>query len=445
MRSRYPEGFVLYRNLNRAYPSICSGKGAYLYDDGGNEYLDASGGAAVVNVGHGVQEIAAAVFSQAKSVGYVSGLQFTHPAVERLAEQAAEFLPYDSPKLFFVSSGSEAIEAAIKLARQYWLAQGHARKFRVISRQPSYHGNTLAALSLSAREHYAEAFRPMLFEASKIPAPYCYRCPWHEAYPGCGVRCAWELEREIVRLGEDTVSAFVTEVIGGASLGAAVPPVEYFQIVRKICDDHRVLLIVDEVMTGIGRTGKWLACDHFSLVPDVTVLGKGLAGGYFPLSALAVNRRLVDALAEKKMSFLHAQTFVHHPVGCAAASATLDYILANDLVSKCRETGFLLREALETLASDPQVGDIRGQGLLLGIEFVEDRETREPFPRKDLYAEQFCAKALDRGLVLWANIGHADGLNGDLILLAPPFTIGPREIKRIVETLGQLLAEMRER
>jgi adenosylmethionine-8-amino-7-oxononanoate aminotransferase len=444
MDHRYPQGSVFYRHLHRSYPLITHGRGAYLYDDEGRKYLDASGGAAVANLGHGLKEIAEALQIQALKAGYLNGMQFTHVPVETLAGSISDFLPFKAGKAYFLTSGSEAIEASVKLARQYWVEKGMSSKYRVISRTPSYHGNTLAALSLSARERYRETFRPLLTESFMIPAPYCYRCYRGESYPSCQVRCARELEIGIKKLGEENVSAFLTEVIGGGSTGGAVPPVEYFQIVRKICDDYGILLIVDEVMTGAGRTGKWLACHHFGLVPDVIVMGKGLTSGYFPLSALAVKREIVDSIFERGENFLHFQTFAHHPVGCAAGVAALDFITKHNLLQKCAETGDLLRRALAPLLEHPHVGDIRGEGLLIGMEFVREKKKKEPFPREMKYAEKFVRIALENGLVLWPNTGHADGINGDLVLVAPPFIIGEEEISQIVQLLGKTLEEIKK-
>lgn len=443
MDHRYPQGSVFYRHLHRSYPLITHGQGAYLFDEEGKKYLDASGGAAVVNLGHGLKEIADALQIQALKAGYLNGMQFTHAPVETLARYISDFLPFKDGKTYFLTSGSEAIEASIKLARQFWVEQGHSSKYRVISRAPSYHGNTLAALSLSARERYKETFQPMLSGSLMIPAPYCYRCYRGESYPSCQVRCAQELELGIKKLGEENVSAFLTEVIGGGSIGAAVPPPEYFQIVRKICDDHGILLIADEVMTGVGRTGKWLACHHFDLVPDIIVMGKGLTSGYFPLSALAAKKEIVDSIFEKGKNFLHFQTFAHHPVGCAAGVVTLDYIKRHNLLERCSETGRLLRKELTPLLDHPQVGDIRGEGLLIGIEFVQEKETKKAFSRDMKYAENFVRIALEKGLVLWPNTGHAGGINGDLVLVAPPFIIGQDEISQIVNLLGETLEEIK--
>jgi adenosylmethionine-8-amino-7-oxononanoate aminotransferase len=444
MTVQYPQGSVFYRNLFHSFPIITHGEGAYLYDASGNRYLDASGGAAVVNIGHGTKEIALAISSQAQKVGYINGTQFSHASVETLATLVSEFLPFPDGKVYFLTSGSEAVEASIKLARQYWVERGMLSKYHVIARKPSYHGNTLAALSLSDRRYYKDIYSPMLMKTSMVPAPYCYRCFCGEVYPSCGVKCAFELENQILAVGKENVSAFLTEVIGGGSTGAAVPPHEYFSAIRKICDRNEILLIVDEIMTGIGRTGEWLACHHFDLKPDILIMGKGLTSGYIPLSAIAVPREIVDILYSKNRSFLHAQTFAHHPVGCAAGIATLEYIETNNLLQKCNIAGTLLKETISSLSSESNVGDIRGKGLLVGIEFVQDKDAKTPFPRELSYTEKFVAKTLKKGLVVWPNVGHADGINGDLILLAPPFIIEQEEVSLINRVLGETLEEMKK-
>jgi adenosylmethionine-8-amino-7-oxononanoate aminotransferase len=262
------------------------------------------------------------------------------------------------------------------------------------------------------------------------------------APPGCGVPCARALEKAINRLGRENVSAFIGEVVGGSSTGASVPPRPYWERIRRICDRNEILLIADEVMTGIGRTGKWLACRHFSLVPDIVVMGKGLTSGYFPLSAIAAKKSLFEALWKNGKSFLHAQTFAHHPVGCAGGLATLDHLYRNELIARCARMGKRLKRKLEGLLEHPHVGDVRGKGLLLGVEFVRDKKRKTPFPRKKKYVEAFVARALENGLVLWPNVGQADGTNGDLVIVAPPFVISEEESSEIRDRLETTLTEM---
>jgi adenosylmethionine-8-amino-7-oxononanoate aminotransferase len=444
MTVQYPQGNVFYRNLHHSFPIITHGEGAYLYDTSGNRYLDASGGAAVVNIGHGMKEIAAAVSSQIQKAGYINGTQFSHAPVENLTKILSAFLPFPNGKVYFLTSGSEAVEASIKLARQFWVERNQSSKHYVIARKPSYHGSTLASLALSGRKHYKDIYGPMLMKTGVIPSPYCYRCYCEDVYPSCGIKCAYELENKILELGKENVSAFITEVIGGSSTGAAMPPPEYFPIVSKICKKYDVLLITDEILTGIGRTGDWFACNHFNLKPDIIIMGKGLTSGYIPLSAIAAPEEIVNIIYSKGRSFMHAQTFAHHPVGCAAGIATLDYIKNHDLLVKCNTSGTLLKETISSISSDRDVGDIRGKGLLVGIEFVQDKDAKTPFPRKLCYTEKFVAKTLKKGLVVWPNIGHADGINGDLILLAPPFIVEKEEVSLIYRVLNETLEEMKK-
>lgn len=435
----YPDGSVFYRNLHYSYPIITHGRGCYLYDAKGKKYFDATGGAAVCNLGHGNKTVAQAMSRQAARAGYINGVQFTHAPVEKLSKALAAYLPFPQGKLLFLTSGSEAVEASIKLARQYWVERGITTKFQVISREPCYHGNTLAALGLSARKHYQEAFAPMLRMSPKIPAPYCYRCPWQESYPSCNLKCAHALAERIAELGKENVSAFIFEPVGGSSTGAAVPPKEYFTVIQNICRQNDVLMIADEVMCGAGRTGSFLACDHFQAKPDIVVMGKGLTSGNFPLSAIAAPKTLVDTIFTNSKSFLHAQTFSHHPVGCAAGLATLQELKKHRLIAQAKKQGRRLRQALTTLLAHPQVGDVRGQGLLLSIEFVADKKTKTPFPRQEKFVERFQQAAREHGLVFWPNTGHADGFNGDLVMIAPPFIISDDEIDSLVKKIESSL------
>jgi adenosylmethionine-8-amino-7-oxononanoate aminotransferase len=420
----YPHTPVFYRRLTGDYRCVVAGHGATLEDEAGRTYLDAAGGAMVANVGHGVAEIAAAL-GEAARLGYVNGTQFTHRAVEELAAELATVLPEPLRYSYFLASGSEAVEAAVKLARQYWVEQGREGKWKVISRTPSYHGNTLAALALSGREHYRRIYGPLLLDLPRIPGPDLYRHPDSAASSGA------VLEEEIVRQGPETVAAFIAEPIIGSSAGAMVPTREHYDTVREACRRHDVLFIADEVLCGMGRTGRWLACDHYDLVPDIVVLGKGLNGGVAPLSALVAQRRIVDALAAGSGRFNHAQTYSHTPVICAAGLATLRYLRRERLVERCAGLEGVFLGALDGLRDFAAVGDVRGKGLLAGIELVADRATRRPFPRTARMAERFTAEAFDRGLIVWPNTGHVDGADGDIVMLAPPFTISEEEIAEI--------------
>lgn len=435
----YPHGHVLYRQLRHQFPKIVRGEGVYLFDDAGRRYLDGSSGAYVVNVGHGNREIVSAMAAQAERLAYVSGLQFTHDAVEDLAKELCAIAPAGLTKAFFLSSGSEAVDAAIKLARQYWVAQGKPGKYQVISRLPSYHGNTLGAMGVSGRAGYRALFEPLYVDHPKIPPPLCYRCPWGKSFPWCDYECAHELALAIERGGPDTVSAFIAEPVLGSTGGAMAPPKEYYARVREICDRFDILFIADEILCGMGRTGDWWGIGAYEVAPDILLAGKGLTGGYAPLSALLIREEIVATIYKSGKDFVHHQTFAHHPVACAAGSATIRFIQQNHLIDRCRKMGTLLHGELEALRHHRLVGDIRGRGLFAGIELVADKSTKQPFARSLKITERVVASAMARGLVVWSNVGHVDGVSGDLILLAPPFIIEAEQIKAMVGLLAQAL------
>jgi adenosylmethionine-8-amino-7-oxononanoate aminotransferase len=432
---QYPDSFVFYRKLNHRFPRVVSGRGVYLFDESGKRYLDASSGAIVASIGHGVAEIAGPVAQQMRDVAYVNGTMFTNRAAEELAAELAAILPGTLKYSYFLSSGSEAIEAAVKLARQFWCERGMKSKWKVISRVPSYHGNTLTALSLSGREHYRALYAPLLTDFPRIPAPDPYR------HPGCAACTGEALEREILRQGPQEVAAFLAEPIISTSAGAIVPTREYYRRVAEICREYDVLFIADEVLTGMGRTGAWFAFEHFDLMPDIMAVGKGLSGGAAPLSAMIAKREIVDQIAEGSGFFNHAQTYSHTPVICAAGLATLRYLKRHRLVERCRELESLFFQKLSRLRDHWAVGDIRGKGLLAGIEFVQDRTTREPFPRAERFAERVASKAFEKGLILWPNVGHVDGINGDVIMVAPPFIITEEQLTELVALFESSLNE----
>lgn len=433
MSYRYPETFVFYRKLTRNYVKAVRAEGCAIFDESGKRYLDASGGAVVVNIGHGVNEIADAIAAQARELAYCNGTQFTNEPVEQLSAELAEVLPGTLKYSYFLSSGSEATEAAVKLARQYWYEKGIKSKWKVICRIPSYHGNTLTSLSLSGREHYRKMYGPLLTEFPRIPAPDSYR------HPGCKLCTGEVLEEEILKQGADTIAAFIAEPIIGSSAGAMVPTREYYKRVAELCKKNNILFIADEVMAGMGRTGKWFSFEHFDFIPDIMTLGKGLNGGVVPLSAVVAKKEILEELARTSGYFNHAQTYSHTPVICAAGVATVRYLKKNKLVERCAEMGEYLLEQLNGLKSYPFVGDVRGKGLMAAVEFVRDRKTKAPFVRDQKFAERFTDRAFDNGLILWPNVGHVDGINGDLIMLAPPFTVTKEEIQEIISSLKKTL------
>jgi adenosylmethionine-8-amino-7-oxononanoate aminotransferase len=442
---RYPDSAVFYRKLTRTYPRIVRGEGCYLYDAAGRRYLDGCGGAYVANVGHGVSEIADALACQARNLGYVSGTTFTHDAVEELASEIARLSPGDLELVYPLTSGSEAVEAGLKLARQYWSESGRGTKHKVLAFTPSYHGNTLLALSASSRAQYKRFFSEWLIDIVRVPAPYPFRCKCQGKPPLCPSCSGEAIEQTILREGPESIAALIGEPVGGSSSGASVPPDGYWARVRAICDRHEVLLVADEVLTGAGRTGTWSALEPYGVVPDIMILGKGIAGGYAPLSAVVAPRRLVDVLARGSGSFLHAQTFSHHPTLCAAGVATIRYLRKHHLIERCSKMGRVLHQQLQQLKRFPWVGDVRGRGLLAGIEFVRDPSTREPFPSAMKFADTFARTALELGLVVWPNAGQLEDGTGDLVMLAPPYIISEEQIEAMVGMLEQTAARTLER
>lgn len=424
---RYPHSGVFYRSLDREFPVAVSGEGCWIVDARGRRYLDAVGGAYVANLGHGVTAVADAVAAQMRKVAYVNGTAFTNVPAEELAEELRALNPPGLDFAYFLSSGSEAVEAALKLARQHWVESGKPGKHKIIARAPGYHGNTLLALSASARGRYREMFGPWLVPVTMIPAPYPYRlAPQDPAMTGAA------LEAAILREGAESVAAFIVEPVGGSSTGASVPAPGYFKTVREICDRHGVLLIADEVLSGAGRTGRWAAIEHFGVTPDIMTLGKGLSGGYVPLSAVVATEKVIAPIARGSGAFRHAQTFSHSPAICAAGLAAVRHIKENALVQRCARMGERMHAKLERLRSLPAVGDVRGIGLLAGVEFVADKASKAPFPRSRRFAETFVEQAQEAGLLVWPNVGHADGESGDLAMLAPPFVVSEAELDELV-------------
>jgi hypothetical protein len=415
-------------------------EGVYLYDTEGRRYLDASGGAIVVNVGHGVREVAQALGVQAARVAYAHPTTFTSRPAEEYAAALAEVVTLPEPRFFFLSSGSEAVETAIKLARQVQVERGRGGRYLVISRWQSYHGTTLGALAVAGKPKMRRPFEPMLADVPHIPPPYCYRCPFGLAYPDCDLRCAEALEKEIDRVGEDNVAAFIAEPISGATLGAVVPPPGYWRRIREICDQHGVLLIADEVMTGFGRTGRWFAMEHWDVVPDLAAMSKGTAGGYVPLSVTAARGELVDDIVGGSGDFVHGGTFSHHPVSTAAGLATLHYLQKHDLIAAAAQKGKVLETKLRNALGDlTNVGDVRGIGLMWGVELVADHETKAPFPAAEHVANRVADAALEGGLMVYPGSGCVDGTTGDHLTIGPPLIITEEQMAELADKLREAI------
>ena len=442
MEYGYPKGHVFYRKLSRTYPLVTHGEGIYLYDENRKRYIDGSGGALVVNIGHGQIEVLQRMADQIGRVGYVHGTQFTTKSIEDYAEALGKILPEGLGKLYFLSGGSESVEAAIKLARQYYLESGQSQRWRVVSRWHSYHGNTLGALSLTGRIGMRRPYLPLLIDFPHFPPPYCYRCPSGLSYPECELECAKVLEHVIQMEGPETISAVILEPIIGATIGAVVPPEGYLSLIKEICKRYGILLIDDEVMTGMGRTGRWFAVEHWGVSPDIMVLGKGMSGGYFPLSAMITRGEFVDRLKEKTGGFVHGHTYSHHPVACAVGLAVLEHIMKNQLVEQCASRGEYLLKRLEELKAFPFVGDVRGKGLMTAIEFVKDQKTKEPFLRTKKFTERVIDLAFENGLVLYPGTGFVDGVNGDMVMVGPPLIIEEGQIDEIIDILKKTFSQM---
>jgi adenosylmethionine-8-amino-7-oxononanoate aminotransferase len=426
----YPDGNVFYRKMAHGRPMIARGEGIYLYDQEGKRYLDGSGGPLVVNVGHGRPEIIEAMQHQLASVAYVHAIMFTSEVLETYAAELAAVVNMPDPRFYFLSSGSEVVEAAIKLARQIQVARGESDRHLVISRHMSYHGMTLGALSVSGRPPLRKPYLDMINDWPHVQPPYPYRNSL------TGRQAAEKLEQVILTVGPQKIAAFIAEPISGASLGAAVPPSDYWPWIRQICDRYGVLLIADEVLVGFGRTGRWWALEHWDVSPDILVSAKGAAGGYFPFGFVSAREEDVSQIQRVLGDFNHGGTFSHHAVGAAAALATLRIIKSESLVENAARMGVLLGAKLQAaLGHLAPVGDIRGRGLFWGIELVQDRDTKEPFPAGQHVAWQLWQRAFDRGLVVYYSQGCADGVKGDIIMVGPPLIVNEAQLDEIVTIL----------
>jgi adenosylmethionine-8-amino-7-oxononanoate aminotransferase len=433
---------VFSRAVGRQLPVALSGEGCWITDADGTRYLDGGGGALVTNIGHGNPDVVRAMADQAAKVAYVHATQLTTEALEEYAEELSPLLPMDEAHVYPVSGGSEAVETAFKMARAFHLARGEPARHRIVARWGSYHGNTRGALDASGREPLRAPYAPWLGHALHVPAVYEYRCPWPRHPDACGERHAEALERTILEAGPRTVAAFIAEPVAGATLGAARPPDDYWAAVTEVCRRHGILLVADEVMTGFGRTGSWFGCEHWDVRPDILVGGKGCSGGYWPLGLAVASRAVHEALREG--GFVHGFTYSHHAVGAAVGRAVLRRLREDDLVDRARTQGeLLLKELTSALSDDPIVGDVRGIGLMVAIELVRDRERKEPFPRGERTVERVLEAARAGGLLLYSSTGCADGTNGDLVMLGPPFTISDEERAELVERTAAAIASAR--
>jgi adenosylmethionine-8-amino-7-oxononanoate aminotransferase len=440
---------VFWRSWRKEFPSAVRGEGVYLWDSAGKRYLDLAGSAAVNLIGHGVPEIATAMAEQATKLEFVHTSQFTTPIAEEYAQDLLAFAGehFAGGAVYFTCGGSEAIETALKLARQYQREVGQVQRHQILSRQQSYHGATLGALSVSGNRRRREIYLPMVREFPHVGMPYCYRCTFDcaDGCRNCGQQYAAELERAIQASNEEA-AAFIFEPVSGATLGAAIPPPGYLQSIAEICRRTGLLLIADEVMTGMGRTGRNFAVDQWEVQPDILVTAKGLSSGYAPLGAVIASRKVVDAIAFGSGAFLHGFTYNAHPISLAAGMAVLRYLQTRRFVEAADSNregspAEQFKQSLAALREEEAVGDVRGIGLLWALEFVADKKTKAPFPADRGFSSKVAAAAAKRGLLVYPMQGSVDGISGDHILLAPPAVI---ELEQIAWSVAQLANSIRE-
>jgi adenosylmethionine-8-amino-7-oxononanoate aminotransferase len=429
---------LFYQTRSRR-PLVARAEGIYFWDRDGKRYIDGSSGAMVSNIGHGNPRVLAAMRRQMEEATFAYRLHFENEAAETLARRIAERMPSGLDRIFFVSGGSEAVESCLKLARQWALATGRDSRWKVISRMPSYHGATLGALAVTGYTPMTTPFAPMMREMPKIPAPTCYLDRDNLDAEARGLRYAEMLRDKILEEGPEKVLAFIMEPVGGASTGALVAPASYYARIREICDEFGILLILDEVMTGVGRTGTFIAAEHWNLRPDLIALSKGFAAGYAPLGAMVADRRLVEPVLDRG-GFIHGYTYAGNPLTCAAGLAVLEEIETRDLMGNATRMGALLKQGLNSLmAHYPWIGDVRGLGLLLAFELVADRATMQPLP-KDLNAHSRLVElAFERGLIIYSRRTRG-GLEGDHFMVCPPMIVTEEEIAEILALLDDSLS-----
>ena len=430
---------VFGRNAKGNPPIAVAGEGCYLIDADGKRYLDGSGGAAVSCLGHSNTKVKEAIKQQIDDLAFAHTGFFSSKPAEALADKLIAHAPDGLDKVYFVSGGSEAVEAAIKLARQYYVERGEPERRHLIARRQSYHGNTLGALAAGGNAWRRQMFQPVLFETSHIAPCYAWREQNHdETEAEYGLRAANELEAEILRLGPEQVMAFIAEPVVGATLGAVPSVTGYFKRIREICDQYDVLLILDEVMCGMGRTGYLFASEYDDISPDIVTIAKGLGAGYQPIGAMLVSEHIFQTIADGTGFFQHGHTYVGHPAATAGASAVLDVLAGGDMMGDVRAKGERALSALkDRFSQHPHIGDIRGRGLFLGMEFVQDRESKSAFEPLQAIHRAFKAAAFEAGLICYPMGGTIDGQYGDHVLLAPPFIISDAEIDLMVDRLDE--------
>lgn len=433
---------LLKPNLRRKYPEVSRGAGVYLYDTDGRDYLDGSSGAMTANLGHGVPSIGEAIMRQSSLIAFTFRSQFTSAPAEKLAAKIVSLLPPPLESVFFVNSGSEATEYAIRAAQQYWREIGQPQRVKILGRQRSYHGMTMGSLSVSGHENRRADYGSLLHSFATAPAAHCYRCPFNKTRETCALECARAWEDAITAAGPETVAAVIVEPIVGAAAGAVPAPLGYFQLLREICDRHGILLILDEVITGFGRTGEWFAFQAEGIIPDIVLTGKGTSAGFTPMAAVILAARIVDAMRRGSGIAPFGHTFSGNPLGAAACLAVLEYIEKEALLENARDRGMQLRAGLQALSQRFEfLVDVRGRGLLLGFEFVIDRATRTPPSRIAGVTALFVDLCLHNGLIVYP-AGTGDLNNA--VIVAPPLVITSADIEILLARLAAALTELEE-
>ncbi|WP_404457813.1 aspartate aminotransferase family protein [Sutcliffiella horikoshii] len=441
------QSYLIKPLLDKEYPVISHGNGVYLYDVTGKKYLDGSSGAVTASIGHHVQAVIDAMADQASKVSFVYRSQFSSIPAEKLATKLSSITPGDINWSFFVNSGTEAVETAMKISIQYWQEVGKPDKNQIISRWKSYHGITIGALSLSGHADRRKRFESLLEKSPVVEPPYCYRCPFNLEYPSCGLKCAEDLERAILEIGEENIAAFVAEPVIGAAAGAICPPDGYYQKISEICKKHDILFIADEVMTGIGRTGKMFAMEHWHVTPDIICIGKGMSAGYTPIAATLVSERIVESILKGSKVIMSGHTYSANPQSAAVALAVLEYIESQNLVSNGENLGdYLLQKLSQLKQTYSFIGDVRGKGLLLGMEIVADLASKYPYSQEKAVTPRLVELAQKNGLLIYPASAGIEGVGGDAVIIAPPLSINQQEMDELITilelTLNELQAEL---
>jgi adenosylmethionine-8-amino-7-oxononanoate aminotransferase len=433
--------YTVHRDWQWEFPVMERAEGIYLFDTDGRRYIDATGGSSVVvTIGHGVKEVPEAMYRQAGKFSFYPTHLFTNTATLELGRKIVELVPQGmrgNSKVWFSCTGTDATDEAVRLARQHFVEKGEYSKYLIISRWQSFHGNSISAAGISGHTLRRRIFTPMFVDSPHIPPAYCYRCPFDSTHPECGLKCAQALETAILQHGAENVAAFIAEPVVGAALGAVPAPEGYFEKVREICDKYNVLLVADEVMTGWGRTGTMFGIEHWGVTPDIIATAKGMTSGYTPLAAIIAHNRVWEPLIANNSPFRAGHTLGANAVSSAGALAVIDYLLKQELVGNSARMGeYFLARMKEKLLPLPIIGDVRGKGLMLGIEIVQDKGNKTPFPAAMKMSSKLQAEAFQRGLVIYSCTGCVHGDSGDMILLAPPLIITKEQIDEVIDVLA---------